>query len=330
MKNHNEIISGHSHSFDTGIAKHVGIEAAIVFNHIIYWLRINASKKDIEAIDGKYWMYETQKQMSDFFGYLSEDQVCRVIKKLFEAGLLIKGNYNKNKFDKTTWYTVYDQNLIVNNSIKIISPKPQGCGINPATLRNQESNVAECIYKVQEDKQEEKLLTRSSSFSHEKNQKQEASPPIVPEPKSKRAPNIFIPECLMTMPITDEQRRSIARAFPVPVIEKAVKAYHTHAHLVKDAGAWLYRACEGNYQPRSNDEDRIEENKAYSKQVQSQAIIPSNVTLEVLNKHVEIGNMASPEGMDYASYDLPNFKEALKEILKKHNIKKKLNKPGDP
>ena len=34
----NQKASGFSHSFDTGIAEMVGIEAAILFNHLCYWL----------------------------------------------------------------------------------------------------------------------------------------------------------------------------------------------------------------------------------------------------------------------------------------------------
>lgn len=113
MDNPESIISGHSHSFDTGIASTLGLHAAIVFNHIVYWLKINASKKDAKMINGRYWMYETQQQISDFLGYLSKDEVHKAVKKLKEAGLLISENLNPNPFDKTSWYTVSDQNLII-------------------------------------------------------------------------------------------------------------------------------------------------------------------------------------------------------------------------
>lgn len=103
--------SGHSHSFDTGIAAQLGVNAAIVFNHIVYWLRIN-KKKNQNFHDGKTWMYETISQISDFLGYLSEKQVRTAIKYLVDAKVLLEGFYNKNKFDRTTWYCLKDESII--------------------------------------------------------------------------------------------------------------------------------------------------------------------------------------------------------------------------
>lgn len=40
------------------------------------------------------------------FPWLSVPQIKRLLKKLEEGELLIKGNYNKNRFDKTVWYTL--------------------------------------------------------------------------------------------------------------------------------------------------------------------------------------------------------------------------------
>lgn len=116
MNNPGECIAGFSHSFDQGVAIKYGMAAAVVFNHIIYWLRFNFRKKDAELIEGKTWMYETQEAISESLGYLSYDEVKKAIKQLLDAGLLIKGNFNKNPFDKTNWYTVFDQKLIENGN----------------------------------------------------------------------------------------------------------------------------------------------------------------------------------------------------------------------
>lgn len=150
------IISGHSHTFDTGIAETLGLHAAIVFNHIVYWLKINCRKENANFEEGKYWMYETQKQMADFFGYLKEDDVWKAIKKLLEAGLIIKDNFNKNPFDKTSWYTTSDQEIFLGKKgIKEKITKPLISGMGNAIQRNPERPQAECIY-VQEDNQKEK------------------------------------------------------------------------------------------------------------------------------------------------------------------------------
>ena len=113
------IISGHSHSFDTGIAKALGFTAAVIYNHILYWLRYNACKSDAQMIDGKYWMYEKQQQIADFLEYLTIDDVKKAMVKLLNAGLIIKGNFNSNPFDKTAWYTIPDQSKIKKTLTKV-------------------------------------------------------------------------------------------------------------------------------------------------------------------------------------------------------------------
>lgn len=150
MTNTSLLLSGHSHSCDVGLACALGLEAAHVFNHIIYWLRINAKKKSAELIDGKFWMYETQKEIAECLGYLSEDQVCRAIKKLIENGLIIAENHNSNKFLKTNWYTVTDQSLITEN--KKMFSKPQNCGMDTSNLRNPDRISAEYINKEHKEK----------------------------------------------------------------------------------------------------------------------------------------------------------------------------------
>lgn len=140
----NEIISGYSHTFDTGIAQGLGLHSAIVYNHIIYWLRINANKSSEKANfhEGKFWMYETRKEMSDFFGYISEDEIYKAIKKLVEAGLILKGNFNKSAFDKTLWYTVTDQELIKpKDKIKKMITKPSIDGIGNVMRRDPERHL---------------------------------------------------------------------------------------------------------------------------------------------------------------------------------------------
>lgn len=103
--------SGMNLSFDRQIACLISLDAAIIYNHILYWLRINADRSDV-FIDGKYWMYETQKKMAEFFGFMSEDRVYKAIKDLVKHGLLLKENFNKSPMDKTNWYTVSNQSLI--------------------------------------------------------------------------------------------------------------------------------------------------------------------------------------------------------------------------
>ncbi len=100
-----EIISGHTIAFDHGIAIACGINAAIVYNHIIFWLKVNKDKPESQH-EGRTWMYQTQERMADFFEFFDEREVKYCIKKLIDVGLLEKKNFNKNHFDHTNWYSL--------------------------------------------------------------------------------------------------------------------------------------------------------------------------------------------------------------------------------
>ena len=136
------IISGHSNSFDTGIARALGLNAAIVFQHIVYWLRVNSKKKDAELIEGKYWMYETQKEIASYFEYISEDEVYKAIKKLVESGILIKSCLNPNPFDRTSWYTTSDQSIFLDKpKLKESLRSRQSTESDSVSERNQNPSI---------------------------------------------------------------------------------------------------------------------------------------------------------------------------------------------
>lgn len=109
--NHKKIISGKSHSFDTGVAKATGsIEAAILYNDLAHWIGINASNPECHK-EGKVWSYSTHKQIASRIGYMNEREVMYAMGKLVDMGLVIKGSFNKNHFDRTNWYTIADEDL---------------------------------------------------------------------------------------------------------------------------------------------------------------------------------------------------------------------------
>jgi hypothetical protein len=133
--------SGESHSFDTGVATHLkSIEAALVLNHIRFWLRNNKAK-GVNFIQGRTWTYESAPQISEYFGYLSEDAVRRAIKKLVDSGYLIKGNFDSNPFNKTNWYALYEEELVDCNFTDSI-PRNRGMREDPekTDVNQQKSN----------------------------------------------------------------------------------------------------------------------------------------------------------------------------------------------
>lgn len=96
------------HYFDTAIAADVGINAAIVYENIKFWVNHN-EKSGKNFKEGKHWMYSTQKELSEQFEYLSVKQVRTALEKLETAGYIIKGNFNRSGYDRTAWYTITEK-----------------------------------------------------------------------------------------------------------------------------------------------------------------------------------------------------------------------------
>ena len=103
------------HHFDVEDAMKYGVEKAVVLSNIRFWLN-NNKNKDLSTVkhDGYYWMYNTAKDMSNVLPYFTQSKVQRLLKQLEDDGVLIVGNYNKVKYDRTKWYTLseftYDEN----------------------------------------------------------------------------------------------------------------------------------------------------------------------------------------------------------------------------
>lgn len=90
-------------SFDTEVAKDVGINAAIIYFNIKFWCEHNRTN-DANYYDGYYWTYNSTKAFCEQFPYMSKDQINYALKKLEDAKYIITGNYNKSTYDRTKWY----------------------------------------------------------------------------------------------------------------------------------------------------------------------------------------------------------------------------------
>ena len=96
------------HYFDVDVAKEVGINAAIIYENLAFWVNHNASKgKNLK--EGLFWMYGTQKDIAAQFDYLSVKQVRTALEKLEEHGYIKTGSFNRHGYDRTTWYTITDK-----------------------------------------------------------------------------------------------------------------------------------------------------------------------------------------------------------------------------
>ena len=94
-------------NFQPSIAKDVGTDSAIIYENICYWIAKNeANEKNFH--DGKYWTYNSNKAFLKMFTWLTSDKIRTCLKKLKDKKYIETGNYNKLNYDKTLWYSHWE------------------------------------------------------------------------------------------------------------------------------------------------------------------------------------------------------------------------------
>lgn len=87
------------------LAKLIGLNEAIFLQQLHYWLQ-----KSTHHYDGRAWVYNTYQSWQEQFPFWGVNTIRRIIEKLEQTGVILTGNYNQSKIDKTKWYTIdYDK-----------------------------------------------------------------------------------------------------------------------------------------------------------------------------------------------------------------------------
>ena len=86
------------------LAEEIGLNESIVLLQIEFWISISN-----HVIDGRRWTYQSIRDMKEkAFPFWSKDTINRAITSLINKGLLIEGNFNEKKYDKTRWLALGD------------------------------------------------------------------------------------------------------------------------------------------------------------------------------------------------------------------------------
>lgn len=87
------------------LAKKIGLNEAIILQQLHYWLQ-----KSKHEYDGRRWIYNTYEKWQEQFPWWSTRTIQRIMSELEKQNIIIAGNYNKLKIDKTKWYSInYEQ-----------------------------------------------------------------------------------------------------------------------------------------------------------------------------------------------------------------------------
>ena len=93
------------HSLNTRVAKQCGVNAALIFHYLYFWIDKNRVNEK-HYHDGRYWTYCSMDGFCRILDYLSPKQIRTAIEKLEREGYIVKGSYNKSSYDRTTWYAI--------------------------------------------------------------------------------------------------------------------------------------------------------------------------------------------------------------------------------
>lgn len=125
------------HHFNVEEAQKYGIECAILYYNIRFWINKNKANKK-HFYNDRYWTYNSSKAFSELFPYMSSSQIARHLRKLESLGLIISDNFNPNPYDKTKWYSI-NENSIVQNEIIDDSEINNDCSIlNDREFKNEQ------------------------------------------------------------------------------------------------------------------------------------------------------------------------------------------------
>lgn len=110
------------HTFNPFIAEKYGINEAIFLNTIIFWTRTNAAKKK-NFHEDRYWTYGTPEFYAAYFPYFKPRLIKDIIASCIKQNALIKGNFNKKRYDRTSWYSLSD-NILFDLNLDIACLQP--------------------------------------------------------------------------------------------------------------------------------------------------------------------------------------------------------------
>lgn len=124
------------HSFEVALAVKYGIESSIVLCQLEYWITKNREfNKNFH--EGRYWTYNSNKDLKKYFPYLTERQINYTINKLKKEELILTDNFNKNPLDRTIWYTLTDKAFAI----------LQNCKMEITNLSNANDKIVKCYNK---------------------------------------------------------------------------------------------------------------------------------------------------------------------------------------
>lgn len=96
------------HSFDVNHAKEYGMVEAVLLSGFNFWLTHNMAN-GTNYHDGLWWTYNSIEAYEELYPYLTAAKIRKALAHLEDEGLIVTGNYNRVRFDRTKWYALTEK-----------------------------------------------------------------------------------------------------------------------------------------------------------------------------------------------------------------------------
>lgn len=98
---------GKSHNLEIKDAIKYGVNEAIMLESFRHWIDFNTNNHK-NFHDGRTWTFNSVEAFGLTYPYWSKGQINRILNSLISQNVIVTGNYNKLKTDRTRWYAFLD------------------------------------------------------------------------------------------------------------------------------------------------------------------------------------------------------------------------------
>ena len=97
------------------LAKEIGLWESLVLLQLEFLISISDHEHE-----GRRWTYQSVSDLHESsFHFTSRATVGRALKSLEEQGLVIRGNFNRAAFDRTSWWALDEEGISKLQSLRI-------------------------------------------------------------------------------------------------------------------------------------------------------------------------------------------------------------------
>lgn len=156
-----------THSFNVSLATLIGLNETIILTNFYFNVKSNEGNENMVK-DGRVWFFRSVKYLNEQYPYLTPDKIRRAIERLINAGYVIKGDYNQDKFNKCNWYSISDEVYIL---FEGINAESIGQNAKPFGIMPSHSAKCQLDYKQVDYKQENIYKKETLSINRESKEK---------------------------------------------------------------------------------------------------------------------------------------------------------------